>query len=91
MDSLSEEDDDPEPEVFVDPLAIAAARQAQLSKLQVKEVQALIHVLVMAAQGHMVLLPRPTRPVTFSMSSSRRRTYLLQKHSLSEALTPHPN
>ena len=45
-------DDDPEPEVFVDPLAIAAARQAQLSKLQVKEVQALIHILVMAAQGH---------------------------------------
>ena len=52
MDSLSEGDDDPEPEVFVDPLAIAAARQAQLLKSQVKEVQALIHVLVMAAQGH---------------------------------------
>ena len=52
MDSLSEGDDDPEPEVFADPLAIAAARQAQLLKSQVKEVQALIHVLVMAAQGH---------------------------------------
>ena len=52
MDSLSEGDDDPEPEVFVDPLTIAAAREAQLSNLRVKEVQALIHVLVLAAQGH---------------------------------------
>ena len=52
IDSLSEEDDDPEPEIFVDPIAVAAARQAQLSQLQVKEVQALVHVLVMAAQGH---------------------------------------
>ena len=52
IDSLSEEDEDPEPEIFVDPIAVAAARQAQLSQVPVKEVQALVHVLVLAAQGH---------------------------------------